>query len=228
MATLLAMPGVMISLYYLHLFDSWCFFYEFRSIKGTELTAAGVGLAGGVIAFLLMKKAKLKKFLFVGVIVVMSLGIVLPYLKPILAPLDLKELNDTWDGRVCKQSTPSTCGAACAATILKHFGQNVSEKTIAKECFSTGSGTENWYIARALRKRGFNVDFHTKKTSKGIPVPCIAGVKIGRVGHFITILEDQGDSYLTGDPLEGERIFFKKDIENKYHFTGFFMVIKTD
>lgn len=222
-ACLLAIPGILISLYYLHFFDSWCAFYEFRSVRGTELTASGVGLLGGLIAYLGLKKVRLRCFFVIGVLAVMTLGLGLPYAKPLLFSVNTKEFNDIWDGVVCRQSTGFSCGAACAATIMRHYGIKMTEREMAEECFTYGGGTENWYIARALREKGVTVCFITKMPDTGIPIPCVAGVKIGKIGHFITILEDLGDSYRTGDPLDGERIYLKKDIENNYRFTGFFM-----
>jgi hypothetical protein len=58
------------------------------------------------------------------------------------------------------------------------------------------------------------------------PAPSIAGVRLsdsGDAGHFITILGQQGDDYIVGDPLEGKRVLSKAALLDKYTFTGFFM-----
>ncbi|MCU0858790.1 MAG: cysteine peptidase family C39 domain-containing protein [Pontiellaceae bacterium] len=223
-AGLSAIPAALFILYYSHLFDNWRAFYAFRSITGIELTAAGAGFTAGIIAHWGVKT----RFMSIsGTILLLTSGIILPYVKPLLAPAETNKFTDSWDGVVCKQSSGYSCGAACTATILQHYGFTTTECEIAKECFTSRRGTENWYIARAIRNRGLNAHFLTKMPNEGIPAPCIAGVTLGRVGHFITILEDLGDSYRTGDPLVGERVFSKASITNRYHFTGFFITVES-
>jgi len=115
---LLAIPGVLFSLYYLHFFDSWCFFYEFRSIYGTELTAAGAGFLGGLLAHWCRHFGRLASFLRGGILFGMIFGIILPHLKPLIAPAEDRIIKDEWNGEVCMQSTAYTCGPASAATVL--------------------------------------------------------------------------------------------------------------
>jgi len=227
MACIPALPGVLTAIYYLHLFDSWAAFYQFRSLPGSELLASGVGLGGGIIAFSAKQAAGQRIASTFGLVTIMTLGIVLPHLKPLLAPADLNNFTNSWNGAVCKQSKGYSCGAASAVTILHHYGIEATEKEIAEECFTYSGGTENWYIARALRARGLEVSFQTKVNLKEITVPCIAGVEVAGVGHFIAILEDLGDSYRTGDPLVGERNHPKKSIQSFYSFTGFFMEVNS-
>jgi hypothetical protein len=98
----LGIPGFLITLYYIHLFDDAVWFYQFRSLPFTELTAAGVGLFAGALAEL-FKKRKLVStpFLFV----ILTLGIMAPYLKPIVAPIPKNQFTDNWQNDVCLQST---------------------------------------------------------------------------------------------------------------------------
>ncbi len=225
---LLAVPGLLIALYYLHFFDSWRLFYEFRSLRGSELTAAGVGLLGGMMAAWAKKMKGMRPVSTSGLLAIMTLGIALPHAKPVLASAEWDEFHSSWDGVVCRQSTGYSCGAACAATILRHHGIQAEEKEIALECFTYNGGTENWYIARALRDRGLRVRFHTGCIPDAIPLPCIAGIRLGKVGHFITILEDLSDSYRVGDPLVGDRIHRKESVAAGFQFTGFFMSVERE
>ncbi len=221
----LAAPGLLIAVYYLHLLDNWRGFYEFRSFRGSEFAAAGLGLAGGLISRWPARGPRLRSVSIAVVAITMTAGIFLPHAKPLLAPAKTAKFRNSWDRAVCLQSSTYSCGAACAATVLRHHGIKATEAQIARECFTYRGGTENWYIARALRNRGLGVRFVTKMPDSGIPVPCIAGVKIGGAGHFITVLEDLGGSYRTGDPLVGERVHGKDSIPDCYQFTGFFMAI---
>jgi predicted double-glycine peptidase len=220
---ILGVPGFLLPLYYLHMFDDALWFYEFRSFPFMELTAMGAGLFAGALAEL-TKGSKLISRTFL--IVILVLGIVAPHMKPILAPVASHRFSDRWTDDVCMQSTPSSCGAASAATIFRNLGESLSEQDVAKECFTYLGGTENWYIARAFRRRGYTV---TYRTERGLPddlrTPAIAGVRIGGVGHFIAILENSSDTFVTGDPLVGREVVNKNEINKKFDFTGFFMEI---
>jgi len=222
-ALLAGMPGILFALFYLHWFDRVTCFYEFHSLPFVELFAAGVGiLVGAVSALVRQRKLFTRPFL----IVVLCLGITLPYLKPIIAPLSQANLRDRWTDDVCMQSTASSCGAASAATIFRWYRMNLTERDLTRECFTYQGGTENWYLARAFRRRGFNVQYVIRD---GFPpdlsLPAIAGVKVGGAGHFIPILCKVETIYTTGDPLIGRRSHTETAIGKDYEFTGFFMVI---
>jgi hypothetical protein len=81
-------------------------------------------------------------------------------------------------------------------------------------------------LARALRRRGLNVEFaFTGTPVECVPVPSIAGITMGmgEAGHFITILSETEDRYVVGDPLNGRSEHVKNEILDAFSFTGFFM-----
>lgn len=49
---------------------------------------------------------------------------------------------------------------------------------------------------------------------------------MGSAGHFIAIIEHNGDKYLIGDPLRGREVLSRAELERRYKFTGFHMQIK--
>lgn len=223
---ILAVPGILIALYYAHLWPENAAFYSFRSAAHSELTAAGIGFFPGVLAsFSGRYRFIVRPVLAIPVV----LGILLPHVKPLLGPISDRDFRDRWEADVCRQSTPSTCGAASAATILRQAGFPITEREVARECFSYWSGTENWYIARAFRRRGFRVRF---RVTDGIPadlrLPAIAGVRFGTIGHFIPLLSTADGVYTTGDPLVGRKELSHDALVKRYHFTGFFMEIWKD
>jgi predicted double-glycine peptidase len=130
----------------------------------------------------------------------------------------------------------STCGPASAATLLNVLGHPASEQELARESFTSRGGTENWYLARALRRRGLDVAFELRPTVDGvlpsvipddIPSLAIAGVLLpGRAGHFIAILGSDGDSVTFADPIDGKHTMTRAQLLERYHFTGFFMVVR--
>jgi len=149
-----------------------------------------------------------------------------PIIKPFIGPIPADTLQNQWDGEVCLQSTPSTCGAASSATILKQLGYDVTESELAAEAYSYIAGTEAWYIARAARSRGFKVNFIFKDGLSPEDLPAVVGVQLGSIGHFIPILGQEGDQFIVGDPLRGRELLSWDELHKRYHFTGFHMQIK--
>jgi len=220
---LLGVPGFLLCLYYLHWFDDAKCFYEFRSFPFTELTAAGSGLFAGGLAEVFSKRKVLSRSFLPTFL---CLGIVAPHLKPLFAHLDKEDFFDHWENDVCLQSTRSSCGAASAATVFRALGTPLTERDIARECFTYQGGTENWYIARAFRRRGYQVHY---RIEKGFPVdlqvPAIAGLRLGEVGHFIAIIDKVDGFFITGDPLKGRERVAADQMATQFAFTGFFMEI---
>lgn len=223
-AVILAVPGILYTVYYLHLFDDADWFYQLRSLPFTELLAAGAGLLAGMLATIIQqRKVVTRPF----IIAMLTLGISVPYLKPIVAPVRSGNFEDRWADGVCLQSTSSSCGPASAATLLRASGNDLTEAEIAGRCFTYLGGTENWYLARFLRQQGYRVRFITRRNPAGpLPVPSIAGVKVGGMGHFIPIMEETVTTYITGDPLVGRREWPKDKIRERMNFTGFFMEVR--
>lgn len=219
------LPAVLMAAYYLHLYDDALWFYQFRSLPFAELSAALAGLPAGMAHAWLSKHARL-----VGLLIppLLLLGLFVPYLKPVIAPLDVENLKAVCKDGVCLQTAASTCGPASAASVLRLFGVEETEKTLAREAFTTASGTENWYLARALRARGFGVRYEIRdQPVTKLPHPAIAGVKLpGGIGHFIAVLGETADAYVIGEPMSGKLIVPKARIGTAYNFTGFFMVVE--
>ncbi len=165
-AAVAAVPGVAMVLYYLHGFDDSLWFYRFRSFPCSELAAAGMGLLAGAFCGFFPKFRYAARALAIPSL---CLGIAIPYLKPFISPLSESQFQSRWSEGVCQQSTGSSCGPASAATILKSLGFEVTEKQLARECYTYEGGTENWYLARALRRRGCEVRY---RIETGLPPDC--------------------------------------------------------
>ncbi|MCW3054701.1 MAG: peptidase bacteriocin processing [Chthonomonadales bacterium] len=228
-----AVPALLFAAYYGHMFDRAIWFYEFRALPYSELSGAGLGWTAGMIAGRLQREAAKnwsKAFVrtLQGVMLFcLVLLLSVPYAKPLIAPLHAK-FPVRWVNGVCIQSTPSTCGPASAATLLAHWGRTASERELAQECFSYGGGTENWYLARALRKRGLRAHYVIQAPAQtDLPFPSIAGTEYhgrGGSGHFIVILGRQEGRYLIGDPLVGRLLLTPEQLRAQYYMTGFFLV----
>lgn len=97
---------------------------------------------------------------------------------------------------------------------------------LGTHCFRTG--TENWYLTRALRRRGLHAHYVIQSPGQPtFPFPSIAGTEYrgrGGSGHFITILGQEEGRYLIGDPLVGRLLLTPEQLRQQYYMTGFFLV----
>ena len=60
------------------------------------------------------------------------------------------ECGDRWIGRTCLQTTPVTCSAASAATLLRAHGIDATEQEMARLCLTRDSGTPWMGLYRGL------------------------------------------------------------------------------
>jgi ABC-type bacteriocin/lantibiotic exporter with double-glycine peptidase domain len=159
--------------------------------------------------------------------ILLFFGLLGPYVKPIFRAPFWDQFRDQWSNDVCLQTSESSCGPACAATLLRQLGHPMTEMEIARESFTSRHGTENWYLARTLRRHGATVEFvRQPDPAQPWPHPAIAGVRMQNTGHFITILGRQGDQYTIGDPIGGRHTQSQAAWSQTYEFTGFFLVVK--
>jgi hypothetical protein len=218
---LLAIPSALFAVYYLHVLPERAWFYTLRSWTGTEFLAVFLGGAAGAFATLWPRW-----LLGVPLFCLLALGLI-PYLKPIIGPIPDNVFQDKWQGDVCLQSTPSTCGPASLCTVLKHHGVQTSERVIAREAFSYSGGTEAWYLARYVRRLGLTPRFDFQTTfSPAVGLPAVVGVRLGGLGHFIAVLGLHDGQIAYADPLDGEHRLSLSDFQQRYSFTGFHLVVE--
>jgi len=222
LGVILSIPATLGILYYTHLFDNWRWFYEARTLRFSELSFAGIGFLGGTVyEWQQPENWRERAFMPLASAVVL----LVPFMKPLLDPLDLSKLQNRCSGPVCLQSTFSTCGPASAATILRTQGQEVTERDLAIDSLTYRGGTEAWYLARALRRRGNNAEFIFSE-GDNFPYPAVAGVRLpGGAGHFIALLKTGDGAATIVDPLSGKLTIPMVDLRKRYHFTGFFLKI---
>jgi hypothetical protein len=216
----MAIPCALAIFYYTHLLDNAIWYYELRTAPWTELMFSGIGFLGG--AMYQWNDAE-KMAGRVAVPVVFGLIVLIPFMKPILDPLNTAALQNKCTGNVCLQSSGSTCGPASAATLLRGLGKNVTEKDLAVESYTYPGGTEAWYLARAIQRNGAEAEFIF--TDSTLPSPSIAGVKMGG-GHFIAIESATPGAVTFVDPLKGESTLTPTELRTRYRFTGFFLQVR--
>jgi Peptidase C39 family len=217
---LMAIPCALAVFYYSHLFDNAIWYYELRTLPWIELAFSGVGFLGGAIHRWNDAETRVGR---VTVPVVFAVILLIPFIKPILQPLDMSALTDKCAGRVCLQSSYATCGPASAATLLREYGKAVTERELATASYTYAGGTEIWYLARAIRQRGFEAGFVLSDSI--FPFPSIAGVRMGG-GHFIAIEKATEKAVTFVDPLTGESTVAPIELRARYRFTGLFLQVR--
>jgi Peptidase C39 family len=221
LAGLCALPAIYNAVYYLHVLPETALFYEARSWRGAEALMMPAGVAGGLLAAVVPRRMLVLPLLA-------TVGITWgPFLKPVLAPVGAASLHDTWTGPVCIQSTLSSCGPACTATVLRALGDEVREAEVIRAAHTYLGGTEAWYLARFIRSRGLRARFSVG--AAGFPgqatLPAVAGVKVDGRGHFIALIARDRDRYRVGDPMVGPETLSREELERRYGFTGFVLEV---
>jgi hypothetical protein len=225
LGVLAAIPGILVLADYTHVFRSPVWFYEFRTAPYSEISVAGLGFLAGYFYSLIAPEGKGEKLIWpLAVFVLVSI----PFIKPILDPINLNALRTSCPDKVCLQTTYSTCGPSSVASILLSLGQEASEQSLAREALTSKGGTELWYLARAVQRRGFSTAYLVNSsTSDQLPAPAVAGVVLtGGTGHFIALVSRSGDQITVVDPLKGRFIVSDAQLKQRYHFSGVFLVIR--
>lgn len=217
---ILAIPSVLVAAYYAGVPLEYAWYYEMRSWPGSEFLILPTGAAAGAMATFV------PRLLLALPLFALLVTAVVPYLKPVIIPLPDGDFAEEWVEGYSLQSTASTCGPASASTIAKSLGLDLSEKQTARAAHTYHNGTEAWYLARYLRSRGAKVRFDFRDSfSPEVEFPAVVGVKLGRTGHFIPVLEVMGDQIHIADPLRGGEWISMEAFRARYGFTGFHMTV---
>lgn len=128
-----------------------------------------------------------------------------------------------------KQQDESDCGAACIATIAKHYGKRIAITKIRNVAGTDKKGTTARGIEKAAGKFGFTckiMSSQDKKISANLPFPLIAHVIKNGLEHYIVVYKIKGSKILVADP--GDSILWMNKEEFVKMWTGFFFLISPD
>src|SRR5512138_811223 len=99
-----AVPGVVFAIYYLKVLGEPIWLYEFRSLPFIELTAGGSGFLAGLLHGWYSDIPRFRRvagrWFFPGVL---SIGLLVPYVKPVFRPARWDLFQDRWSDGVCLQ-----------------------------------------------------------------------------------------------------------------------------
>jgi len=221
-AIFMAVPWLLITAYYTHLFDVPAYF-QWRSAPSTDWLATGVGFATGLLVGVRARATRSTGAHIAAVPILACIAVAVAFAKPWLQP-QVSELNDAWDQGVCIQTSVSSCGACATATLLSHFDIAATEAGVAGVADTRLGGTPNWRLARVLRDEGLEATFRTPDGLEDISPPALVGVRLGSpqgAAHFIVLLDRVGDEWIVGEPLEGRLALTTQQFQARYHFDHF-------
>lgn len=201
-------------------------FYRFHALPDVEiLSGLAMGLLGIMFASSKLRPAKLN----VPILTVCAAGaaalVIAPFAKQIFYSLDYSKLEDKWCDGVCLQTSGCTCVPACAATVIRMLGEKVTEKELAREAGTILTGTEYWYLERALNRRGYKPHLTHLKSIRQAPIPSIVGVKIGETGHVVVLFRKDKKGAEIGEPMRGRRYYTWEMIRDCYKPDGMCITI---
>lgn len=109
---------------------------------------------------------------------------------------------------VCVKGMDTTdCGAACLATVAKHYGYTASLANIRNLAGTDTHGTNIYGMVKAAEKLGFSakaVKGDQKALLTGFPCPAIAHVVVeGNLFHYVVIHRIKSDTITIADPIKG-------------------------
>lgn len=227
-ASLLAIPPVLfLSNYLLHIPNS-IWFINFHSLPGAEASSGLIGALLGVMfaSSRLRSRQPSTSVLRISTVIAVML-LIAPFGKQLFFRQDYSKLGNSWVNGVCEQTSSSTCVAASCATVVRMLGGNLTERELAKEAGSNRRGTEIWYMIRAIRRHGYEIEPRYAKSVKDVPTPAVLGVKIGGAGHVVVLMSESDAGPEIGNPFQGRRGHYTWEaFERRYHPEPIYYVIR--
>jgi hypothetical protein len=204
--------------YYLHLWDASIWYYRYRTATFSDFVPA---LSGFYVGCCLWRRTGWSWLVWRTVVT--CIAVLVPWAKPLLDPLEYPAIdNVVVDGAISQQSS-STCGPCALAFTLAQFGVLVSEGTLAREAFTSGSGTELWYLARCAERRGFTVSYRIDQRILG--KDSIIGISLAGTGHFISVIAVDGERVSIHDSMKGRRVLTAMQRRDSFGYQGMYLKI---
>ena len=161
-------------------------------------------------------------------------------------------LEDRWEDGVCRQTSPASCSAAAAATLLRAHGIDATEAEMADLCLTRPAGTPMQGLYRGLKLKTAGTDWAVQAfrgdiaTLRNEPGPILLSVRLDRgaavdpryeqhwgwtpgVGHTVVLFGFRPDGRIdVGDPAAGRECWRVRDLEVLWHGEGIRLVASED
>jgi len=125
-----------------------------------------------------------------------------------------------------KQKKSYTCGPASLKMVLKFFGKNLNEDTIARKLKTSKQGTSHREIIDFARQNGFYCYVHENSTihelrhfiNLGLPVIVNYIEPKDNEGHYAVVVGFKKNGLILNDPWNGANFILKeKDFKDRWH-----------
>lgn len=154
----------------------------------------------------------------------LAMALFIPLLEGVLVGVTLRMDYSRLTGRpgsdgVVLQSSPYSCGAAAAATLLHRIGVPADERRMAELCRTNAlTGTDLFLVCSGLRRalagKGYRVGLVRAGWEELLktPLPALATVRLSwRIDHWVVVLAAGPDAVTVGDPLRGLRTLSRRE-----------------
>ena len=156
--------------------------------------------------------------------------------------------SDTWQDGVCRQTTPATCSAASAATLLRHHGIPATEQEMAELCV-TRRGTSWLGLYRGMKLKTAGTEWDVEVISGDLSEVAVSGSGgailflrltaavaernpvfeangwIAGTSHAAVLFGiDPRGMFLMGDPSVGLELLPMEDLKQLYEGRGMRMI----
>ncbi|MCE5199260.1 hypothetical protein LLG39_09825 [bacterium] len=222
----LAIPAVLFTSNYMLLIPYADWFFNAHTLPGVEASSGLVGaLLGIMFASSKLRPSKLN-FPVLSFCTILASGLLIaPFAKQLLYGVDYSNLTNKWNNGICLQTSSYTCVPACVSTLIRMQGGNIAEPELARAAGTTKHGTETWYLARALKKRGYKAHFHNVRSLRNAPVPSVVSVNLGDIRHVVVLLAKDENGLTIGEPLRGRHSYKWSVFQKSYHPDGMCITI---
>ena len=136
--------------------------------------------------------------------------------RPNLAKIEARESEG-----VILQTNPSTCAAASAANIARHFGIETTEARMVELLHTTWAGTSPAQLVYGFRALGLEARKvqHLDRDLAKVNAPAVLLVEVGDEpdAHAVTYMGRKGDLYEIWDPNGGRGDVPPSTIQQRWH-----------
>jgi len=224
-AIVLMIPAVLFTGYYIIHKPDGIWFINFRSVPGSEALSGLVGAMFGIVYAFANNRSRVP---YIPLLAVSGLAALMllaaPFVKQMFFRLDYSMMKDQWKNGICKQSSGTSCIPASCVTVVRMLGGNVTERELATESGTCHSGTEIWYVKRALRRHGYELEAHVARSLKDMSAPAVLGC--GTSGHVVVLMSKTDSGVEIGDPLGTRKYYTWDALEGSYQPKPIYFVIK--
>ncbi len=175
-----------------------------------------------------IEKLRLKILVFILVAVSSTVLFIIPFVSPVLARKELKDIKTDIQDGICIQTTDYTCGPASAVTALYQLGINADEGEMAILAYTNpDTGTSDDLLSDAIEEKygseGVTCTYRRFRSISELigNCPAIVVTKYSfLIDHYVTVLDVTNDKVIIGNPSAGREALTYDEFKKKWRSVG--------